>query len=98
VTANTVQSLFPLWFQRENMANSRNHNTALRGANIFLYRKINCYVIPLYDLPHSNKKASEIGHNLCGNMSLKVVFLQELGNNRYNKLFRMSGPICSMKC
>lgn len=40
----------------------------------------------------------EVGHNLCGNMSLKVVFLQELGNNRYNKLFRMSGPICSMKC
>ncbi len=39
------------------MANSRNHNTALRGAKIFLYRKINCYVIPLYDLPHSNKKA-----------------------------------------
>jgi hypothetical protein len=58
VTANTVQSLFPLWFQRENMANSRNHNTALRGAKIFLYRKVNCYVIPLYDLLHFNKKAS----------------------------------------
>ncbi len=98
MTANTVQSLIPLWFQRENMANSRNHNTALRGAKIFLYRKINYFVIPLYNLPHSNKKASEVGHNLCGNMSLKEVFLQELGNNRYNKLFRMSGPICSMKC
>jgi hypothetical protein len=98
VTANTVQSLFPLWFQRENMANSRNHNTALRGAKVFLYRKINCYVIPLYDLPHSNKKASVKLVIICGNMSLKAVFLQELGNNRYVKLFRMSGPICSMKC
>lgn len=34
------------------------NNTALRGAKISLYRKINCYVIPLYNLPQVNKKTS----------------------------------------
>jgi hypothetical protein len=80
------------------MANSGNHNTALRGAKIFLYRKINyCHPIVRFTT-FQQESLCEIGHNLCGNMSLKAVFLQELGNNRYNKLFRMSGPICSMKC